>query len=269
MPLPDYPGCDRQSFEAPTALPDGRLGYIVSCAIDGAHLMTTIRLHIMAYDPRTGQVAPLLAYPLPSTQIGTGGFAWNPTMTRGITGDGRGRLLNDQLYWITPERWEPLDVGMPQAYGPAWSPDGRLIAFVGAPEQGRVGQEKLDSWYNLYLMEADGSGLRAIVNGFRYPSGVTWSPDGSWLLLRARFGGLGEGGGSWLVEVATGQRRLLTRAAVNAPAWSPDGQRLAALQEVGGGTGKRQGQIVLVEVGPLLAAARAASPAEASGRGPG
>ena len=65
-------------------------------------------------------------------------------MTRGITGDGRGRLLNDQLYWIAPERWEPLDVGMPQAYGAASSPDGRRIAFVGAPEQGRVGQEKLE-----------------------------------------------------------------------------------------------------------------------------
>jgi Tol biopolymer transport system component len=189
-------------------------------------------------------------------------------MTRGITGDGRGRLLNDQLYWITPERWEPLDVGMPQAYGPAWSPDGRLIAFVGAPEQGRVGQEKLDSWYNLYLMEADGSGRRPLVEGFRFPSGLTWSPDGRWLVFSGRFGGLVAERGWWLVEAATGRRQLLTRAYVNDPAWSPDGQRLAAIQEIGESRERRQGQIVIVEVGPLLAAARAASPAEAAGRGP-
>jgi TolB protein len=92
---------------------------------------------------------------------------------------------------------------------PAWSPDGRLLAFERA---GRI-----------YVMKADGMGLHRL--GSRPPRGhePAWSPDGrriafvtkdSLLVVRADGGGV---------------RRLyrIKAGAVAGPAWSPDGRSIA------------------------------------------
>jgi Tol biopolymer transport system component len=172
-------------------------------------------------------------------------------MTRGITSDGNGYSLYEQLYWIEPDRWEPLDVGFPQAYGAAWSPDGRQIAFFAAPEQGLEGIDRLDAVYNLYLMQPDGTDVRPFVKGFRYPDRPAWSPDGRWLVFSATFGNLIKQKGLWLIEVATGERRLIVRGDYGWAAWSPDGQRLVAVDSTNY-IEKRQTRLVIIEIAPLL-----------------
>lgn len=248
LSLPDQAGCDRNGFEAPTHLPDGRLGYILRCGPTGEFRDV---LYMMAYDPNTEQTAPLLSYPLPSPVPGTGGYSWNPEMTRGITSDGNGYSLYEQLYWIEPDRWEPLDVGFPQAYGASWSPDGQQIAFFGAPEQGLEGIDRLDAVYNLYLMQPDGTDVRPLVEGFRYPDRPAWSPDGRWLVFSATFGNLIKQKGLWLVEVATGDRRLIVAGHYGWAAWSPDGRRLVAVDSTDYAE-KRQSRLVIIEIAPLL-----------------
>ncbi|BCX05927.1 MAG: hypothetical protein KatS3mg053_3865 [Candidatus Roseilinea sp.] len=166
LSLPDQAGCDRNGFEDPARLPDGRLGYILRCGPTGEFRDV---LYMMAYNLDTEQVTPLLSYPLPSPLVGTGGYSWNPEMTRGITSDGNGRTLYEQLYWIEPDHWESLDIGFPQAYGAAWSPDGQQIAFFGAPEQGLEGIDRLDAVYNLYLMKPDGTDVRPLVTHVTQP----------------------------------------------------------------------------------------------------
>jgi len=248
LPLPDYPGCNFNNFQAPTSLADGRLGYIVRCASPNEYFDP---LYMMAYDVQTGQVAPLLSYSLPARLVGTGGYSWNPEMTRGITSDGNGRTLYEQLYWIEPDRWEPLDVGFPQAYGASWSPDGQQIAFFGAPEQGLEGIDRLDAVYNLYLMKPDGTDIRPLVRGFRYPDRPVWSPDNRWLVFSARFGNIIPQTGLWLIEVATGARRLIVEGDYGWAAWSPDGQRLVVVDS-GDYEEKGHTRLVLIEMAPLL-----------------
>lgn len=248
LSLPNQAGCDRNGFEAPTPLPDGRLGYILRCGPTGEFRDV---LYMMAYDPNTEQTAPLLSYPLPSRLVGTGGYSWNPEMTRGITSDGNGRTLHEQLYWIEPDRWEPLDVGFPQAYGASWSPDGQQIAFFGAPEQGLEGIDRLDAVYNLYLMQPDGTDVRPLVEGFRYPDSPAWSPDGRWLVFSAMFGNLIKRKGLWLIEVATGDRRLIVAGDYGWAAWSPDGRQLVAVDSTDYAE-KRQSRLVIIEIAPLL-----------------
>jgi Tol biopolymer transport system component len=97
-------------------------------------------------------------------------------------------------------------------WGPAWSPDGRLIAY---DSNRRVGLA-------IWLMTADGSGQRIITHGHgEYPS---WSPDGKRIAYA--------GGGYYDIHVTdadgSNDRALTTTAAYDmGPAWSPDGAWIA------------------------------------------
>src|SRR3977135_4526906 len=51
---------------------------------------------------------------------------------------------------------------------PAWSPDGKSIAF----------QSNRDGPYHIYVMNTDGSNLRQLPSGDTDDRHPTWSPDG-------------------------------------------------------------------------------------------
>jgi dipeptidyl aminopeptidase/acylaminoacyl peptidase len=148
---------------------------------------------------------------------------------------------------------------------PAWSPDGRQIAFVAAPNatatasEFRVYRAMADGssvvplsdlvvtdmtrlvWSpdgkrlvitptnsgTIYLINADGRGLREVAALAGVSSGVVWSPDGRWLLFdehsRETMGTLflvaSDGGEP--VPIVTSYERI------DSVAWSPDGRAIA------------------------------------------
>jgi len=98
---------------------------------------------------------------------------------------------------------------------PAFSPDGTKIAF--ASSQGQL---------KLYVMEADGSGLRRLTNtpSTTYESDPAWSPDGKRIAFRRGRGDI------YTIKVdGTGLRQLTDSKEANEvePAWSPDGEKIA------------------------------------------
>ena len=95
---------------------------------------------------------------------------------------------------------------------PAWSPDGRKVAFVGNSK--------------IYVANADGSGQRRLTRNTAQELSPAWSPDGrriAFLRLRHRTFEI------YVVNAdGTGQRRLTRNAAQElSPAWSPDGRKIA------------------------------------------
>jgi serine/threonine protein kinase/Tol biopolymer transport system component len=97
------------------------------------------------------------------------------------------------------------------------SPDGRWIAYdTSAPQE------------DLFVMRADGTGLRRLTNDTAKDRVPRWSPDGSHLLFFSNRGGKYE---AWAVRPDGSGLRQVTQVAgepVFNPIWSPDGQRIAA-----------------------------------------
>jgi len=60
---------------------------------------------------------------------------------------------------------------------PAWSPDGSQIAFV----RNRETSDNLETFrsYDVFVMNADGTGVRQLTNNDHYEASPVWSPDGS------------------------------------------------------------------------------------------
>jgi hypothetical protein len=80
-----------------------------------------------------------------------------------FTVDRDGRHLRQLTDWAGEDGW------------PAWSPDGRLIAYT--TSQDDVGQRTSGTYRDVYTMHVDGSDQRRLVRGMsgEFP---TWSPDG-------------------------------------------------------------------------------------------
>jgi hypothetical protein len=133
--------------------------------------------------------------------------AWSPDgariLARGV----------DQLYVMNADG--SAITAVPNTQGgayPAWSPDGSRIAFV-------VGDSDNETW-NLSVVNADGSGLVTLMNGFfHYP---TWSPDGSKIMFEQSIVG-----GQNIREIDIASGAIVDVASGNCPAWSPDGSLIA------------------------------------------
>jgi Tol biopolymer transport system component len=101
---------------------------------------------------------------------------------------------------------------------PAWSPDGRAIAFARA--RGAYGD-----FHDVYVVRADGQGLRRLVANARAPF---WSPNGRSILFTETReideGVLGSDGRIGVIGSDGRHRRTL--ASGDALAWAPDGKKI-------------------------------------------
>ncbi len=97
---------------------------------------------------------------------------------------------------------------------PAWSPDGRLIAFSSM----RYGS------FDIFVMRADGSGTRRLTRSREHDSRPSWSPDGARIVFDR-----GQWGDLYVINAdGTGAHRITRDPAQETdPAWSPDGRWIA------------------------------------------
>lgn len=104
------------------------------------------------------------------------------------------------------------------AWEPAWSPDGRFLAFRGYWGDGESS--------DLFIMNADGTQVRQLTTDL-IGSDPAWSPDGSRIAF-ASYDGL------YVTNIdGTGLQAVTTAGGTASPSWSPDGRRITYSRIVG------------------------------------
>jgi TolB protein len=188
-----------------------------------AHQADTRDLYVV--DPKTGATIPLLSAP---------GIQGNAE----VSPDGE-RAVFESRAPGEPSQIHVVDLLDPEgttrqltrmkhgASDPTWSPDGTRIAFAGTRR--RSGDPRPDT--DIFVMNADGSGIRRFAGTPKDDGLPDWSPDGSLVAFQSGFNvGAGERSDIWLASVPDGTRTLLDLHFYpwgGDPEWSPDGRWIA------------------------------------------
>jgi Tol biopolymer transport system component len=121
----------------------------------------------------------------------------------------------------------PLGAGV-QGVSPSWSPDGSRLAFVSFADRNGASCPASNCSPNgeLYVVNADGSGLRRLTRSLADDEHPTWSPDGRRIAFASGFLLPTQGHRPWLLAMPAGGGkavRIGRFAGVLDPAWSPAG----------------------------------------------
>jgi dipeptidyl aminopeptidase/acylaminoacyl peptidase len=128
----------------------------------------------------------------------------------------------------------PLEGGAPRQLtsgdlsqnAPAWSPDGKTIAFVQDSTETLEVRDVMRP--EIYLLTVADGAIRRLATGFTESTDPAWSPDGKTIAFTCAKG-RGEENDLCLIPAAGGPARNLTADWAldpGAPAWSPDGKTL-------------------------------------------
>lgn len=176
-------------------------------------------------------------------------FAQNPTAFPGANGRIAFVSLRDrnaEIYTANPDGTNQtrLTDTPAQELMPAWSPDGTRIAFTSVTANRTTDSTSVNATADIYIINADGSGLRRLTNNSAYNTAPTWSPDGTRIafsrstinpqILMGGKPGVGDllsaSADIYVIGADGSNETNLTRSPLAfefLPAWSPDGGRIA------------------------------------------
>jgi hypothetical protein len=181
-------------------LPDGHLGLLKECRKQSGAVRS-----IYAYDWGKATLSQLVPGELPQGPSPKN-FTWNSEMTKGVQEMGNG--LEGTIYWISPEGVSPMDIEIENqglkwnlkdylegkdrvgsATDPAWSPDGKTIAFFASAYGIREEPlPKMNVKHGLYLMDVSTLMPVQVLPNFVDAFQLRWSPDSKQLLFNGCMG---------------------------------------------------------------------------------
>lgn len=131
-----------------------------------------------------------------------GGLGWSVqgVLTLGLNGDVF-TMFTDGVSLFNLTR-HPADDSVP-----AWSPDGKQIAFTSTR----------DGHFQIYVMDLNGGNVRRVSHGDATDWSPTWSPDGKWLAFTSNRDGAPN---IYVMDLNGGNVTRLTTDGGDRPAWS-------------------------------------------------
>src|SRR5687768_6063525 len=240
------PRCTRLDDTDPARLPDGRIGFVRTCALRERTTETTEH-HLMAYDSGLG--APVR---LADAGCYVSQYSWDPGGT--VAAFSCGSRICQGVALVSADGVEPIGMVVREgdhafdlaghfkdesdcsatgrADFPAWRPDGEQVAFFASPRSvGVDGHARLDERWNLYLMPPDSGQFTELLTDIKEPRSLAWSPDGSSLAFAAEPSE--DGGKTWLFAPTTGDLALISEDDLRSLSWAPAGDRIVAIRDPG------------------------------------
>ena len=127
-----------------------------------------------------------------------------------------------RLFAVAPEGGAQERLGPENAFSPSWSADGRRVVF------GRYsGGGEIEFTSDIYVMNADGTGVQRVTRDGAYEASPSFFPDGQRIAF-TRY--TGNGADIFVMNAAgTGIRNLTKTDQVDefGSDWSPDGEKIA------------------------------------------
>ena len=194
-------------------------GVVFSCSIDGGipRLCTSPQRYL---DRDLGRHTFSVKATDSAGNSGSASYSWtivNASSAIAFESDRNGRY---DIYVVNPDgsRETRLTNDPGEDVDPAWSPDGKKLAF----ESDR--DSRKDS--EIYVMNADGKGQTRLTTNLAIDRNPKWSPFGKQIAFESDRDGDYEI--YFMNADGSGQTRLTRNAARDSdPAWSPDGSRVA------------------------------------------
>ena len=186
----------------PTWSPDGkRIAFSL-------FLPNKLVVKLVMTDPKGGNET-LLRKPYPDSSP----FTWSPGGTK-IAFAGIQKIIILDIITGEEKKLFPLGVKTDNYRDPAWSPDGREIAFAA-----RHGRQR-----DIYVMNTNGDQVRRLTNHPFEDNAPAWSPDGRRIAFYSSRGNLP---GIFVMDADGANLKRLTVGDHEYPTWSPDGTQIA------------------------------------------
>jgi TolB protein len=186
-----------------------------------------------------GGAASQTASPAVSARMAAGGHVGTSRIAflRGDIACSQAGTCDNELYVVNADGTGPRRLTRNAELGdPAWSPDGRKLVFGKRPERSGAACRPAGRCHEeIYVMNADGTGLRRLTRNAMRDGSPVWSPDGRRIaFVRDRDR---QTANIYVMNAdGSGQRRLtpnLRRRPWVELAWSPDWKKIAFIASGG------------------------------------